>query len=139
VGDGPSEEAVADAPQEIDEYDLMDPVDILTPLEKSGFWDGVKATKWSERKEAVAELTKLASTKKIAPGDFSEICRTLKKLITDVNLAVAVEAIQAIGNLACGLRTHFSASSRFMLPVLLVSHVASLIEKYNWRKTLPVL
>jgi cytoskeleton-associated protein 5 len=119
VGDGPSEEAVADAPQEIDEYDLMDPVDILTPLEKSGFWDGVKATKWSERKEAVAELTKLASTKKIAPGDFSEICRTLKKLITDVNLAVAVEAIQAIGNLACGLRTHFSASSRFMLPVLL--------------------
>ncbi|CAL9235657.1 unnamed protein product [Arabidopsis halleri] len=119
VGDGPSEEAVADAPQEIDEYDLMDPVDILTPLEKSGFWDGVKATKWSERKEAVAELTKLASTKKIAAGDFSEICRTLKKLITDVNLAVAVEAIQAIGNLACGLRTHFSASSRFMLPVLL--------------------
>ncbi|XP_024016718.1 protein MOR1 isoform X2 [Eutrema salsugineum] len=119
VGVGPSEEPVADAPQEIDEYDLMDPVDILTPLEKSGFWDGVKATKWSERKEAVAELTKLASTKKIAPGDFSEICRTLKKLITDVNLAVAVEAIQAIGNLARGLRTHFSASSRFMLPVLL--------------------
>ncbi|CAA7020371.1 unnamed protein product [Microthlaspi erraticum] len=119
VGDGPSEEPVADAPQEIDEYDLMDPVDILTPLEKSGFWDGVKATKWSERKEAVAELTKLASTKKIAAGDFSEICRILKKLITDVNLAVAVEAIQAIGNLARGLRTHFSASSRFMLPVLL--------------------
>ncbi|VVB02220.1 unnamed protein product [Arabis nemorensis] len=119
VGDGPSEEPVADAPQEIDEYDLMDPVDILTPLEKSGFWDGVKATKWLERKVAVAELTKLASTKKIAPGDFSEICRTLKKLITDVNLAVAVEAIQAIGNLARGLRTHFSASSRFMLPVLL--------------------
>ncbi|KFK36460.1 hypothetical protein AALP_AA4G127500 [Arabis alpina] len=119
VGDGPSEEPVADAPPEIDEYDLMDPVDILTPLEKSGFWDGVKATKWSERKEAVAKLTELASTKKIAPGDFSEICRTLKKLITDVNLAVAVEAIQAIGNLARGLRAHFSASSRFMLPVLL--------------------
>ncbi|XP_018439477.1 protein MOR1 isoform X1 [Raphanus sativus] len=119
VGNGPTEEPVADAPQEIDEYDLMDPVDILTPLEKSGFWEGVKATKWLERKEAVAELTKLASTKKIAPGDFSEICRTLKKLITDVNLAVAVEAIQAIGNLARGLRTHFSASSRFMLPVLL--------------------
>ncbi|KAJ4907051.1 Protein MOR1 [Raphanus sativus] len=119
VGDRPSEEPVADAPQEIDEYDLMDPVDILTPLEKSGFWEGVKATKWSERKEGVAELTKLASTKKIAPGDFSEICRTLKKLITDVNLAVAVEAIQAIGNLARGLRTHFSASSRFILPVLL--------------------
>ncbi|RZC65417.1 hypothetical protein C5167_009104 [Papaver somniferum] len=119
VGTGPSEESAADVPQEIDEYELVDPVDILTPLEKSGFWDGVKATKWSERKEAVAELTKLASTKRIAPGDFSEVCRTLKKLITDVNIAVAVEAIQAIGNLASGLRNHFSGSSRFILPVLL--------------------
>lgn len=45
------------------------------------------------------------------------------QLITDVNIAVAVEAIQAIGNLARGLRTHFSASSRFLLPVLLVSTV----------------
>ncbi|KAJ8549599.1 hypothetical protein K7X08_033306 [Anisodus acutangulus] len=119
VASVPSEESAADIPQEVDEYDLVDPVDILTPLEKTGFWDGVKAAKWSERKEAVAELTKLASTKKIAPGDFAEICRTLKKLITDVNIAVAVEAIQAIGNLSRGLRTHFSASSRFLLPVLL--------------------
>lgn len=119
VGPGPTVESSVDAPQEIDEYELVDPVDILTPLEKSGFWDGVKATKWSERKEAVAELTKLASTKRIAPGDFTEVCRTLKKLITDVNIAVAVEAIQAIGNLARGLRLHFSGSSRFLLPILL--------------------
>ncbi|OWM77497.1 hypothetical protein CDL15_Pgr016894 [Punica granatum] len=119
AGPGPTEDSAADAPQEIDEYELVDPVDILTPLEKSGFWDGVKATKWSERKEAVAELTKLASTKRIAPGDFTEVSRTLKKLITDVNIAVAVEAIQAIGNLARGLRTHFAGSSRSLLPVLL--------------------
>ncbi|XP_052201183.1 protein MOR1 isoform X2 [Diospyros lotus] len=119
AGSGPPEECVADAPQEIDEYEFIDPVDILTPLEKSGFWDGVKAAKWSERKDAVAELTKLASTKKIAPGDFIEICRTLKKLITDVNIAVAVESVQAIGNLAKGLRSHFSGNSRFLLPVLL--------------------
>lgn len=45
------------------------------------------------------------------------------QLITDVNIAVAVEAVQAIGNLARGLRTHFSASSRFLLPVLLVSTI----------------
>ncbi|AET01913.2 microtubule organization protein [Medicago truncatula] len=119
VGPGPAEESGSDAPQEIDEYELVDPVDILIPLEKSGFWKGVKATKWLERKEAVGELTKLASTKRISPGEFSEVCRTLKKLITDVNIAVAVEAIQAIGNLARGLRTNFSASSRFLLPVLL--------------------
>lgn len=45
----------------------------------------------------------------------------LLQLITDVNIAVAVEAVQAIGNLARGLRTHFSGGSRFLLPVLLVS------------------
>ncbi|TXG48248.1 hypothetical protein EZV62_027542 [Acer yangbiense] len=135
---GAAEESIDYAPQEIDAYELVDPVDILTPLEKSGFWEGVvsalfwslmlylKATKWSERKEAVAELTKLASTKRIAPGDFTEVSRTLKKvsifaLITDVIIAVAVEAIQAIGNLARGLRTHFSVGSSFLLPVLLVN------------------
>ena len=26
---------------DIDEYDLVDPVDILTPLNKSNFWEGV--------------------------------------------------------------------------------------------------
>ena len=45
----------------------------------------------------------------------------MMQLITDVNIAVAVEAIQAIGNLARGLRIHFSGNSRFLLPVLLVS------------------
>ena len=30
---------------------------------------------------AVTELTKLASTKKIEPGDFTEICRTVKKVV----------------------------------------------------------
>jgi len=116
---GPAEETAASGPQEIDEYELVDPVDILTPLEKSGFWDGVKATKWSERRDAVSELGKLASAKRIAPGDFSEVSRTLKKLITDVNIAVAAEAVQAIGNLARGLRKDFSGGSRLLLPALL--------------------
>lgn len=47
------------------------------------------------------------------------------QLITDVNIAVAVEAIQALGNLARGLRVHFAGSSRFVLPVLLVRISAS--------------
>ena len=36
--------SVLSAPQEIDEYELIDPFDILTPLEKSRFWDGVVST-----------------------------------------------------------------------------------------------
>ncbi|KAL4573750.1 hypothetical protein LXL04_020567 [Taraxacum kok-saghyz] len=111
AGSGPSEESTAEVSNEIDEYKLVDPVDILTPLEKTVFWNGV----WSERRD-VAELTKLASTKRIAPGDISEECHTLKKLIIDSSLAVAVEAVQVLGNLAAGLRTNLSASSRFLLP-----------------------
>lgn len=45
----------------------------------------------------------------------------LLQLITDVNLAVSVEATQAIGNLARGLRAQFSGNARMLLPVLLVS------------------
>lgn len=47
-----------------------------------------KATKWSERRDAVAELTKLASTKKIAPGDFNEVSRTLKKVNMGLNFTI---------------------------------------------------
>ncbi|KAI3752973.1 hypothetical protein L2E82_25016 [Cichorium intybus] len=112
---GPSEESTVEIPLEIDEYELVDHVDILTPLEKSVFRNG----EWSEQKEVVAELTKLALTKKIAPGDFIEICRTLKKLIIYSKLAVAIEAVQAIESLASGLRTNLSRSLRLLLPVLL--------------------
>lgn len=52
--------------------------------------------------------------------DLPNFCFCLQ-LVTDVNMAVSVEAIQAIGNLARGLRTHFSGGSRFLLPTLLVS------------------
>jgi cytoskeleton-associated protein 5 len=67
----------------------------------------------------VAELTKLASAKRLCTGDYTEVSRCLKKLVGDVNLAVAVEAVQAIGNLASGLRKDFTAGARLLLPVLL--------------------
>ncbi|CAI7892594.1 unnamed protein product [Closterium sp. NIES-54] len=129
VLDAPADDSKAaepEAPPVIDDYDLADPVDILTPLSKTTFYDGIKATKWSERRDAIAELTKLASTIRIAPGDFLDIQRGLKKLTTDVNIAVATEAIQAAGNLAKGLRKDFSSGARLMLPALL--------ERYKEKK-----
>ncbi|VFQ82754.1 unnamed protein product [Cuscuta campestris] len=106
---------IRSAQDKVLEQDAMPTTACSGPSEESA----ADTAKWSEQKDAVAELTKLASTKRIAPGDFSEICHTLKKVITDVNIAVAVEAIQAIGNLARGLRAHFSGRSRLLLPVLL--------------------
>ncbi|GKA30765.1 RNA-directed DNA polymerase, eukaryota, reverse transcriptase zinc-binding domain protein [Tanacetum coccineum] len=115
----PSEESAAEIPLEKDKYKLVDPVDILTPLEKSGFWNKVKSKIWIKRKEAVANLTKLASTKRIAPGEYTEFCHILEKLVTDLIIAVRVEAVRAIGNLALGLRINFSSYSHILLPVLL--------------------
>lgn len=40
-----------------------------------------KSSKWLERKNAVEGLNKLASAKRIAPGDFIEVCRALKKVL----------------------------------------------------------
>ena len=54
--------------------------------------------------------------------DLPKLCFCLQ-LVTDVNMAVSVEAIQAIGNLAQGLRTLSNGSSRFLLPILLVSAI----------------
>ncbi|GJV64813.1 protein MOR1 isoform X1 [Tanacetum coccineum] len=116
---GPSEENAAEIPLGKDKYKLVDPVDILTPLEKTGFWNKVKSKKWKERKEAVAKLTKLASTKRIAPGDFTDLCRILEKLVMDLSIVVRVGAVRAIGNLALGLRINFSSYSHILLPVLL--------------------
>ncbi|KAL1818494.1 hypothetical protein ACET3Z_013363 [Daucus carota] len=50
---------------------------------------------------------------------FIVICPTLEKLIIDVNVAVVVQAIQAIGNLARELRTNFCENSKYVLPVRL--------------------
>jgi hypothetical protein len=50
------------------------------------------------------------------------------QLITDVNLAVSVEATQAIGNLARGLRAHFSGNARMLLSVLLVRTTILFLE-----------
>ncbi|XP_047970234.1 kinesin-like protein KIN-5D isoform X2 [Salvia hispanica] len=70
VGSLPTEESVVDAPQEIDEYDdLVGPIDILKPLEKSGFWEE-KASKWCERKEAVLNRPNLHPRKRLLPVIF---------------------------------------------------------------------
>ncbi|KAH7835134.1 hypothetical protein Vadar_023161 [Vaccinium darrowii] len=68
-GGSGSKESVTDAPLAID-----DAVKILDNWKNKKFGDGVKAT----------ELAKLALTDGMAPGDFKEICSTLKEIMTCV-------------------------------------------------------
>jgi cytoskeleton-associated protein 5 len=65
--------------QVMDPYDFADPVDILAKLDKS-FWEGLAASKWSERRDALQNLKSLSSSPKLAPGDYADVVRELRKV-----------------------------------------------------------
>ncbi len=65
--------AAADA-NDAEDYEATDPVDILKDLGKD-FDEGLHSKKWSERRDALQKLKGLASTIRLAPGDYGDIMR----------------------------------------------------------------
>ncbi|KAL0028272.1 hypothetical protein WJX79_006476 [Trebouxia sp. C0005] len=110
------------APEEeegMDAYEYADPTGILSELGKE-FWDMLAAKKWSERRDALAKLRTLASAPKLASGDYGDVNRELKKIISkDSHIGVVSEAVACTGMLAKGLRKEYSSSARVFVPVLL--------------------
>lgn len=65
---------------DMDPYDLLDPVEILSKLPKD-FYEKLEATKWQERKEALDALDNLLKTApRLEPGDYADLVRALKKV-----------------------------------------------------------
>lgn len=65
---------------DMDPYDLLDPVEILSKLPKD-FYDKLEAKKWQERKEALDALENLLKTApRLEPGDYADLVRALKKV-----------------------------------------------------------
>lgn len=64
---------------DIDPYELLDPVDILSKLPKD-FYDKIESKKWQERKEALEALEALVKNPKLENGDYGEAIRALKKV-----------------------------------------------------------
>lgn len=60
--------------QGMDAYEFAEPVNVLSELGKE-FWEGLSAKKWSERRDALAKLRTLASSPKLAPGDYGDVNR----------------------------------------------------------------
>ncbi|RZC32556.1 cytoskeleton-associated protein 5 [Asbolus verrucosus] len=119
------EEDDYEAPQ-MDPYDLADPVDILSKLPKD-FNEKIEAKKWQERKEALEALEKLVKTPKLQNGDYSDIVRTLKKVIEkDSNVVVVALAGRCLAGIASGLKKRFQVYSGACIP--------SLLEKFKERK-----
>lgn len=69
----------------MDAYDFADPVDVLGRLDKA-FWEGLSSAKWSERRDALQNLKQLASSPKLAPGDYADVVRELRKVKARVHM-----------------------------------------------------
>lgn len=110
-----------------DAYEYADPEIILEKLDKAPpdkeqpkFWDAIVSTKWKERLGALSQLKELADCPKLAPGDYGDVARALKKVVTkDANIACVGEAVAAAGNLARSARKEWSREARIMLPGML--------------------
>jgi cytoskeleton-associated protein 5 len=109
-----------------DAYDYSEPESILPLLEKPGegenpkFWDGIVSKKWQERLYALQTLTKLASAPKLSSGDYGDVSKALKQVITkDSNVACIAEAARAAAALAKGARKEWTRDARILLPGML--------------------
>lgn len=112
---------------DIDPYELIDPVDILTKLPKD-FYENVEAKKWQERKEALDALEQLLnSAPKLENGDYADLVRALKKMITkDTNVVVVALAGKCLTGIAIGLKKRFQPYA--------AACIGSLLEKFREKK-----
>ncbi|XP_076624650.1 msps cytoskeleton-associated protein 5 [Colletes latitarsis] len=111
---------------EIDPYELLEPVDILSKLPKD-FYDKIEAKKWQERKEALEALEILVKNPKLENGDYGDVVRALKKVISkDTNVVVVALAGKCLAGLAIGLKKRFQPYATACL--------SSILEKFREKK-----
>ncbi|XP_028170913.1 protein mini spindles [Ostrinia furnacalis] len=113
---------------DMDPYDLLDPVEILSKIPKD-FYDKLEAKKWQERKEALDSLDNLLkSAPKLEPGDYADLVRALKKVISkDTNVMLVALGGRLLGALALGLRGRFQPYA--------VACVQAILDKFKEKKT----
>ncbi|KAM6980607.1 cytoskeleton-associated protein 5-like [Aplochiton taeniatus] len=115
-GDG--EEMAESAPQ-VDAYELLDPVEILSKLPKD-FYEKIESKKWQERKEALEALETLVKNPKLEAGDYGDVVRALKKVIgKDSNVMLVSQATKCLAGLAAGLRKKFGTYAGHVVPTIL--------------------
>jgi hypothetical protein len=117
-GGGVVEEEVEEEPEEVDAFDLAEPVDVNAKLPEN-FHEMVASTKWKDRKEALDALHAEANVPRIKEGHYDDIIRALAKCMKDANVAVVTVAANCIEDMANGLRKGFMKHKGTLLaPVL---------------------
>uniref|UniRef100_A0A1A9W8C3 TOG domain-containing protein n=1 Tax=Glossina brevipalpis TaxID=37001 RepID=A0A1A9W8C3_9MUSC len=113
--------------EEIDPMDLIDPVDILSKIQKD-FYEKLEEKKWTIRKESLEALEKiLMENPKLESGDYGAVVSALKKVITkDTNVVLVAMGGKCLAMLAKGLGKRFSSYAMGCIP--------SLLEKFKEKK-----
>ncbi|XP_068116838.1 cytoskeleton-associated protein 5 isoform X2 [Hyperolius riggenbachi] len=118
-GDGGDEEGEEESVPQVDAYELLEAVEILSKLPKD-FYDKIEAKKWQERKEALEAVEILVKNPKIEAGDFGDLVRALKKVIgKDTNVLLVALAAKCVAGLAAGLRKKFGSYAGHVVPTIL--------------------
>lgn len=107
-GDGEGEAEVEEEgdADEMDAFDLAEPVDVMQQVPKD-FHDNLGSTKWKDRKDALDGLYAALNVPRIKEGPYDDIVRGLAKCMKDANVAVVTVAANCVDVLARGLRKSF--------------------------------
>lgn len=125
-GDGGDDDEDNNQREEMDPMDLIDPVDILSKLPKD-FYDKLEAKKWQDRKESLEALQTLLENPKLESGEYGELVKALKKVLTkDTNVVLVAMAGKCLASLAKGVGKKFSPYA--------LSSVSSILEKFKEKK-----
>ncbi|KAG8185075.1 hypothetical protein JTE90_029692 [Oedothorax gibbosus] len=112
-----SEEALPPPPQ-VDPYDLMTAVDVISKLPKN-FYEQIEAKKWQERKDVLENLLQMTTNVKLESGDYGDLVRALKKCVSkDSNVVVVAIAIKCLTALVVGLRKKFQPYTSACIPAI---------------------
>uniref|UniRef100_H0WQ65 Cytoskeleton-associated protein 5 n=1 Tax=Otolemur garnettii TaxID=30611 RepID=H0WQ65_OTOGA len=104
---------------QIDAYELLEAVEILSKLPKD-FYDKIEAKKWQERKEALEAIEVLVKNPKLEAGDYADLVKALKKVVgKDTNVMLVALAAKCLTGLAVGLRKKFGQYAGHVVPTIL--------------------
>ncbi|KAL8813075.1 MAG: hypothetical protein Q9223_002201 [Gallowayella weberi] len=112
------DEVEEEQPQEIDAFDLAEPVDVFSKV-PGDFHESMASSKWKDRKDALDGLFAIVNTDRLKDGPFDDILAALAKSMKDANIAVVTVAANCIECIAKGLRHGFAKyRSRSMPPIM---------------------
>lgn len=104
--------------EDIDPMDFIDPVDILSKMPKD-FYEKLEAKKWQERKESLDALEVLLQNPKLQPGDYGDVVRALKKVVTkDSNVVLVALAGKCLAGVAKGIDKKFQPYASACVPAI---------------------